>query len=399
MIQLSLIDRYLLRLTSGPMAGCLAVTLIALLLERALRLLDLLSQSTDRFGYVTELVGQLLPHYLGLALPVAFFVALMIVIARLNEGSEIDALLASGVSLTRLAAPFVALGLVLAALSVLLFGYLQPYSRHAYRAVMHAAVNAGWNGRVPAGAFIAQGQMIITVDDADQAGQSLGRLYIRRLRPNGREEVITAQSAQLSADPNRHTVTLALRDGRRVLEDENGEFSILRFERLTTQAPLAATQTLLRARGGDQRELTLNELAAQAASNSAILPRATLLAELNGRLARALFLPFLPLVAFPLGLAAKRGRRAPGLIFAGLLLLAFQHTLRLGQSMAETGAVSAALGVWLPFALFTGFGVWMFAGSRHRPGETPLSLFIGSVSQIIDDAVAALRPKKAGAAA
>jgi lipopolysaccharide export system permease protein len=393
---LSLIDRYLLRLTSGPMLGCLAVTLIALLLERALRLLELLSQSTDHFGYVTELVGQLLPHYLGLALPVAFFVALLIVVTRLNEGSEIDALLASGVSLTRLAAPLVAVGAVLAMLSLMLFGYLQPYSRHAYRAVMHAAVNAGWNGRVPAGAFVKDDRMIITVNEADQAGQSLRGLFIRRVNPDGSQEVITAESATLTASPDRKTVTLVMRNGRRVLEDGD-EFSVLKFDSLTTAAPLRTAGAILRARGGDERELTLHELVAHARSATSVLSPQALWAEFHGRLARAAFLPFLPLIAFPLGLAAKRGRRAPGLIFAGLLLLAFQHALRLGQSLAETGVVSPAAGIWGPFALFAGFGLWMFAGSRHRPGETPLSLFIGDVTQFVIERLAALRARPARA--
>ncbi len=74
------------------------------------------------------------------------------------------------------------------------------------------------------------------------------------------------------------------------------------------------------------------------------MPRATLLAELYGRLARALFLPFPPLLAFLLGLTAKRGNRTPGLIIAGVLLLAFQRRLQLGQSLAE----SARPGRWQP---------------------------------------------------
>ena len=74
-----LIDAYLLRLLVWPIVGCLGVTVIALLLERVLRLLDVLSQSSARFGYVTSLAANLVPHYLGLALPVAFFVALFIV--------------------------------------------------------------------------------------------------------------------------------------------------------------------------------------------------------------------------------------------------------------------------------------------------------------------------------
>ncbi len=100
-----LIDRYLLRLLFWPLVGCLGVTVVALLLERILRLLDALSQSSARFGYVAQLAANLVPHYLGLALPVAFFVALFIVISKLSDGSEIDALLASGQSLERIALP------------------------------------------------------------------------------------------------------------------------------------------------------------------------------------------------------------------------------------------------------------------------------------------------------
>ncbi|MCR6634224.1 LptF/LptG family permease [Devosia sp.] len=133
---LRLIDRYLLRpaLCLWPLVGCLGVTVVALLLERILRLLDALSQSSARFGYVAQLAANLVPHYLGLALPVAFFVALFIVIVRLSDGSEVDALLASGQSLERIAAPFLAVGLFLSVFSLIVFGYMQPYSRYAYRA-------------------------------------------------------------------------------------------------------------------------------------------------------------------------------------------------------------------------------------------------------------------------
>ena len=40
---MSLIDRYLLRLSFWPMVGAIGVTMISLLLERILRLLDLVA--------------------------------------------------------------------------------------------------------------------------------------------------------------------------------------------------------------------------------------------------------------------------------------------------------------------------------------------------------------------
>ena len=395
---LHLIDRYMLRLVAWPMVGCLGVTVVALLLERVLRLLDALSQSSARFDYVTQLAANLVPHYLGLALPVAFFVALFIVITKLSDGSEIDALLASGQSLSRIVVPFVCVGLALTAFSIALFGYSQPYSRYAYRSVMHAAVNAGWNGKLSGGAFIDEDNLLMTADDADAAGQKLTRVFIRRLDDKGREEVITAATADLSPAAKGDNVILLLKTGQRVAADGKGGYRTLAFDQFVTEMPLAGAATLLRARGGDERELTLGELARYAAKGHATLPKATLLAELYGRLARAAFLPFLPLLAFPLGLAAKRGNRTPGLIVAGVLLLAFQHSLLLGQSLAEAGKAPALLAIWGPFALFTGFSVWMFMGSRKRPGETPISRVVQAFGDAIKLAIRSVTPARGTAA-
>ena len=394
-----LIDRYLLRLLLWPLVACLGVTVIALLLERILRLLDVLSQSSARFGYVAQLAANLVPHYLGLALPVAFFVALFIVIVKLSDGSEIDALLASGQSLERIAAPFVAVGLFLSVFSIIVFGYMQPYSRYAYRAVMHAAINAGWNGRLAGGAFIDDKGSLLTADSADIAGQRLTRVFIRRLDAKGQEEIITAASADLKMDPDGKTITMDLRDGRRIAHDANGAYRNLAFTSLTTQTPLSAAAVLLRARGGDERELTMGELRQQANSPNPVVSKSTLLSEFYGRLARAAFLPFLPLLAFPLGLASKRGNRAPGLIMAGLLLLAFQHSLLLGQGMAKAGKAAAFPAIWIPFAVFAALSVWLFVGSRTRPGDTPVSRLVRRINNLVTRALRLLpQPKKRQAA-
>ena len=390
-----LVDRYLLRLLFWPLVGCLGVTVVALLLERTLRLLDALSQSSARFGYVAQLAANLVPHYLGLALPVAFFVALFIVITKLSDGSEIDALLASGQSLERIAAPFLAVGLFLSVFSLVVFGYMQPYSRYAYRAVMHAAINAGWNGRLAGGAFIDDKGSLLTADSADLAGQRLTRVFIRRLDARGQEEIITAASADLKIDEGGKTITMDLRDGRRIARDTTGAYRNLAFDSLTTQTPLSAAAVLLRERGGDERELTLGELAKQAESPQPIVSKGALMGEFYGRLARAAFLPFLPLLAFPLGLASKRGNRAPGLVMAGVLLLAFQHFLLFGQGLAKAGKAAAFPAVWIPFAVFTGLAVWLFVGSRTRPGDTPVSRLVRRINNLVIRLVRLLpKPKK-----
>ncbi len=395
--RLHLVDRYVLRMMIKPMLGCLMVAVVSLLLERALRLLDALSQSATRFGSVVELVGNLLPHYLGLALPVAFFVALFIVVTRLDDGSEVEALLAGGVSLTRIAAPLAAMGAVLMVISLIVFGYLQPYSRYAYRAVLHAAVNAGWDGRLYGGSFVSNGDTILTTDSASPDGRELQRIFILRTTEDGREEVITARAAQLSTQAVGREVTLVLQNGVRIGESKTGSFDTLSFDTFVMQADTGAINPF-GVRGGDERELTLSELANRAwSSTPTVIPRGTLRAELYARLARSGILPFLPLIALPLGLAAKRQRRTAGLLLAGALLLGFQHSLQFGQSLAASGRILPEIGVGLPFFLFAGFCAWIFAASRQRPGDTPVGRFVQSVGDALEEMYAFLQPSRRAA--
>jgi lipopolysaccharide export system permease protein len=377
---LSLIDRYLLRSAFWPMMGAMAVTLVALLLERVLRLLDVLSASSDRFGFVAQLAVNLVPHYLGLTLPAAFFLALVVVVNRMNQSSEVDALLAAGVSLTRLAAPYLCLAVALGAISLVVFGYLQPYSRYAYRAVLHTAQNAGWNGLVPAETILTpSSDLTMTTDAADAAGQRLTRVFIRRITDKGREEVTTAGMAEVRRTPDGRSVRLMLRDGQQLRFNDQGKPEILSFKAFTMQLPVTGPSKLLRGRGGDERELTLNELASQARTGHSALPEETLKAELYGRLARAFALPLLPLLGVPLGLAAKRSGRAPGVLVGGLLLLAFHHLVQLGEGLAETGRAPAELAVGGPFFAFAVISFTVFLTSRKRPGETPIGRAIDYV--------------------
>ena len=393
---MSLIDRYLLRMSFWPMIGAMGVTMIALLLERTLRLLDMLAASNDRFGFVAQLAVNLVPHYIGLTLPAAFFLALLVVVNRLNQASEVDALLAAGVSLTRLAAPYLCLAAALAAVSLVVFGFLQPYSRFAYRAVLHSAQNAGWNGLVPAETILIPSKTLtVTADEADGAGQKLTHILIRRTTEKGQEEITTARMAEVRRMADGKTVRLDLSDGQQLRFNSAGQPEVLSFKRFTMQLPLTGPARLLRARGGDERELTLFELADQAKTGNSTIPREALKGELYGRLAKALVLPLLTLLGLPLGLSAKRSGRAPGMIVGGVLLLAFFHAIQLGQGLAATGRLSAELAVGGPFLVFALIAAIVFATSRKRPGDTP----VGRALEYMSGVIARFRPKPTVASA
>ncbi len=389
-------DAWLLRLAVGPLALGLGVVLTAFLLERALRLMAELSGSNGRWAYLSELLLTLSPHYLGLTLPAAWFLALFLVFARLSDGSEIDAMLAAGLSMDRIAAPFVALGGVLAVLSLVLSGWVQPQARYAYRALLHAAATEGWNGRLQGGLFVSpEPRTVMTADSADLGGRKLRRVWIRQEADDG-ERITTARRAGLHAGADREHVVLALADGQQVRHDAAGRPDVLAFKALEIALPLPASARDLRPRGEDERELTLPELAGGRRPASGAPPK-RMQAELYGRLARALTPPLLPLLAAPLSLAAKRGGRALSLAAAAAALFGFQHLLQLGQDLGGRGGLPSAVAVGVPLALFAALCVWVWRASRGHPGANPVTAAVDRLAASTSRlrASAAARPQAA----
>lgn len=379
-----IIDRYLLRQTVGPMTAVLTSTMLAFLMERMLRSFHLLAETVNGFGYLMGLLVNLAPHYLALTLPAGFFIALFVVVSRLNEDSEIDAMLASGLSLSRIAGPFVALGVVMMVVSLILYGFIQPYTRYGYRAVLHAAENAGWNGQIRPRAILApNASFMLTADEVDPTGQHLGRVLIRRVSSSGREDVLTASVAEVHRDRDGLNVTLELHDGQQFSAQPGAAPRMLTFALLTTRLPLAPAARLLRKRGGgEESELTLIELARLGfGAEAPALPRQALLAELYSRLARAIALPLMPLLALPLGLTAKRAGSKAAAAIAGVLLFAFQASLVLGQGLADSGVAFAAHAAGWPIAGFAGVCILIFVTSRKTPGDNPINRFTQLVSE------------------
>ena len=68
-----------------------------------------------RISLLPRMMAQLVPYYLNLALPAAFMAALVLLVARLDDNLELEAMLAGGLSLGRIAAPLLAFGLVVGA--------------------------------------------------------------------------------------------------------------------------------------------------------------------------------------------------------------------------------------------------------------------------------------------
>ena len=376
------IDRYVLRLIAGPLALSLVALLLAQLLERLLRLFDLAASAGAPPSSVLVMASTLVPHYLGLALPMAFTAAIFMAVARMCDDNELDMMLVAGRSIARIAAPYFMLALMLSLFSVYLYGQLQPLARYGYHVAVNQVLQTGWDARVEENHFLDIGQGVtFTADVIEPDGRGLRGVFMER-RGSHSEQILTAARGRIVPTPEG--LQLKLEDGLVVNEnDHRASLSISRFETGFSANDFTPKPEPMEARGASVRERTLAELWRDMHLEGGETKPA---AEFHSRLARALIFPFLPLLALPLGMASKRGRRAPGVIFGVLALLAIDHALQLGESLADTGRLPAAAAVWVPYAVFVGLSLWIFRGSLAWPGDNPVLRAVVAVEGLIDRA-------------
>ena len=390
-LKLSTIDVYLLRLMATPMVAALAVTLAALLLERVLRLFELLTGKGAPLGLVLSMTLNLVPHYLGLALPAAFAVGIIVVMTSLGSENELDAMEGAGWSIRRIGAGFVLCGAALGILSLLLFGYLQPYSRYAFQAVKHELVNAAWDARVEAGAFIDAGRgMTITAEEVDPTGRHLTRVFLLQVEEDGAERILTAERGVLIPNPETRTLRLRLENGVAVsIGRAEGELSV-RFDSLLLEREFDLDSGFFRPRGGSERELTQDELLTRIRGEDGLPTEPRYAAEYHGRLVRALALLGVPLIAVPLAVAGKRSPVWRRVVVALAVLIVFQNVTKTIEGLAANGAVPPAPALWGLCAVYFAFGFWLFLTTSSQGSDGAVRKFYVLVDNALRRVRAAL---------
>jgi lipopolysaccharide export system permease protein len=364
-------DRYLLGLMLPRMAAALAITLAALLLERLLRLFDFVTGAGVSPGPVLGMALNLLPHYLGLALPVAFCIGLLGALSRLSEDSEIDALEAAGWSLRRIGAPFLVCAAVLSAVSLLLFGYVQPYSRYAYYELRNDVLTAGWNGRLQGGVFLdLGGELVLSAATADAGGRVLYRVFLQR-EVDGQPVAVTAERGLVLPDPESRMVRLVLENGRTLFPD--GER--LEFERLVVPREFDMDAGPFRPRGENARELTIPELW-RAMGSAAGEPARRFEVELHDRLIRAVSLLGIALMSVPLAVARKRSPGWPRLALAIGALAIYDNLIKFVSGLGALGELDPALGIWGLAFIFNGAALWLYLTHPGQGAQGPLRRFL-----------------------
>ncbi len=414
-----LIDIYILKRVAWPLIASMMIALSGLLMERLIRLLDLFANRGGPFTLIMKMLVYLVPHYLAVAIPAAFFVGILYASLRLSSDSELDALRATGLSLGRILVPITALACVLTVVCVIIMGFLQPYTRYAYRAMVYLITETSWNSAIERGAFFTGfGGKTILIGDIAAGGHKLTQIFIKEANQSDQSDdngpdnsdqtvvndqtvtptnsqagtpakvkapthtIITAATGDLTNDPHDFSVILNMNDGYRV-EVSNGGATARAIKFHDSGLPMdAIAPKPFRQRGDKESEMTFIELLKNYWSHNPDLDRRHLASEINYRVVRALSVFFLPFLALPLGLSSRRSPRNIRLVAGIIFLITYYQVLQFGSNLAEHGKLPSFLALWLPFLLFAIPSVWLFHVANTRVGQDPLAQFFEGLGDV-----------------
>lgn len=362
------------RLISVPLFSTLVVAAMLFLLDKMLRLFSFIEEQGGPVSVVWRMLADLIPEYLGLAIPIGLMLGVLLGFRKLAMSTELDALLAVGQSYTRLLRVPYIYAITFALINLFLVGYLQPITRYAYEDLRYELHTGAFGASIKVGEFTHFGrEMTLRIESSKNHGHDLGGIFVMAQSNGGKSLAVTAERGQFLATDDPDTILLRLSNG--VLVHNAPDYKaprVLSFTAHDLPIDLPKTESF-RGRGDGRLERTLPELVRVGADPHApVLARYESLSNFYYRIAEVLMMFLMPLLAVALAVPPKRSTSALGVFLSIVMIVTYHKVNEYADSMGALGRYSPILALGIPFVLFALLIIWMFTILAYKPGGQPI---------------------------
>ena len=344
-MKVSLLDR-LLSVEIGVSFGFgLAFFSTLLVMNHVFYLARLAISQGMPFGIALQLFVYKVPYLVAFSAPMGVLLATVLGVGRMTDNNEIAALRVCGVSLYRIAAPVVLLGVVAAAGVLVFTEGVVSVANDRYRVVfnefttkapdLQPVENVFFQGPSPEGTALYHARRY------DPRTRTLEGVTVVYLIRGQALRIIQAQRATYIAGGawRFHNGEIYVTEEGQVVTTRFAEMDVTvpRSPQDLTQPPKATADMSLR---------ELSQEASEARRRGAD-PR-SFLTEFHNRVAGACSSAIFALIGFPLSLRPHRSGPSIGMGLSILVLFAYYAILIPSQLAAEGRVVAPALAAWLP---------------------------------------------------
>jgi lipopolysaccharide export system permease protein len=353
----TILDRYMVKELIGPFVFGLAAFTLLFVAGNLLNIARLVSEEHASVFAAAEYFIYTLPTTLVLTFPMSMLLAVLLSMSRISGESELVAIRAGGVSLYRIAAPLVVVGLLASVVGLLFQEYVVPYASTKANDILRNEIQSGGSG-------------------------VLANETVSTALPNGDQQVTFAQGFDQRTNQLQSTTVEVFRSGTLIslLFAPGATFSGERWEfhdavlyglqppcckvsdYPTLEIDIGADPSQIVEQSKSPEDMSRAEIArllrsGVKATNTSRY--ALLLVTFDSKLARPFAALVFTLLALPLGIRRQRSSSGAGFGISILIVFGFYVVSTICLAVGRTNPNLSLVMAWLPDVLFCGAGLWL----------------------------------------
>ncbi|MCL1972757.1 MAG: LptF/LptG family permease [Endomicrobia bacterium] len=363
---------YIIKEFFGSFIFGLTVFSMILLLDQVFQLVDLFLSKGVAFWIVLKLFIFILPNILSLAIPMAVLFGVLIAYGRLSEDNEITAMKATGADYRTLSVPVIIFVALISVFLVFFNHFWSPSMHGNFRNLFEEIIMKRPLVKFDEKSIITLGEYQIYANKVNSLENTMSGVNIyrfdqekKRSQPQQKHGMdqqgawrIAASSASVKVFTNGIQMQLYNGYWQRANPADMENMIHTTFKTYTFFIPLEdarkANNTTMQQMSSAEILKTIKQYKGQN------LPYAVYAIEFWMRWILALAPIAFVLVALPIGIMAGKGGKAIGFGMSLVVIFVYYLLLVIAMNVSEKGYVDPKFIMWLPNAVISGVGIFLF---------------------------------------
>jgi lipopolysaccharide export system permease protein len=365
---LKTVDRYLLREILMPFAIALLMLTFALEIPPIISQGEKLIAKGVAWNIISRVLLTLVPQALGITIPMALLIGMLIALGRLSADREIVALQSCGISVGRLLRPLMVFaGLATAATAYVMIVAL-PAANQAFREITFRVVTTMAESEVKPRVFFQDFPNVVIYARDVKPGSGWTDVVVADNSTPEDPKLYLAKRGRVLIDPPKRSVQIVLEDGtsHSVKLNEPDRYQLLQFK----QTVIAISPDSVFPREGPMkgdREMTVAELKVRMAEleRQKIFPHNQIM-EWQKKFSIPVACVVFTLIALGLGVSNRRDGKLASFVLGVAVVFVYYVVMYVAEAVAKAELLPrwfAWLAMWLPDIAV---GIWGVLAIRRR---------------------------------
>ena len=344
-------DRYILREVIPPFLLGLFVFTFLLMIPPIMEVAeDLIAKGVDTIT-VLRIMGTLMPQGLGITIPMALLLGILMGLGRLSSDREAVALQACGVSLFRMLLPLWMLAGLAAAATCYILVVALPDANQAFREITFRTVASRAEGEVKPRVFYEDfPNVMLYAREVSTTGDGWHDVFLADMRDSEHPDIYIAGQGQIVLEPDERRVDVVLQrgTGHQVNPDDPSGYETHHFDEIV----IGLDPETVFPRTGPQRgypELSISELREEVLrmTDLGISPHRPIM-ELHRKFSIPVACLVFALIGLSLGVTSRKDGKLASFSLGIAVIFSYYVIMYGAEAMAKGSLVSPHLAMWLP---------------------------------------------------